>query len=160
MNSYTYKGFFRYTISSGGGGIGISVIAFKDPGTTFSMRLADVLNDQDISGALYSAVSMRGVYLLLPDLLKAKGETEWKGKFHDLRHLEQYAEKYGGSLSMSFSVEKYCNGKFISMYSLRDPAATVDSVDLVNQSHVWYTQLVLDLKSPTLLADGNRVAGS
>jgi hypothetical protein len=45
------------------------------------------------------------------------------------------------------------------MYSLRDPAATVDSVDLVNQSHVWYTQLILDLPSPTLLSDGNRVYG-
>ena len=158
--SYSYKGFFRYQISSGGGGIGISVIAFKDPGMTFDMELATVLNDQDISGSLYSAVRMGGVYLLLPDLLKDKGETEWKGKFHDLRHLEQYAAKYGGSLEMSFSVEKYCHGKLISMYSLRDPAATVRSVDLVNQSYVWYTQLILDLPSPTLLSDGNRVKGS
>jgi hypothetical protein len=159
--AYSYKGYFRYIISSGGGGIGIPVIAFNSPdgGGFLPWRLANILNDEDVSGALYSSVSFGGLYLLLPDLLNDPGESENHGKFHDLRHLEQYSEKYGGSLEMSFSVEKYSNGKFISMYSLRDSAATVRSVDLVNQSYVWYTELILRLPNPTLLADGNRVAG-
>jgi hypothetical protein len=155
--SYTYKGFFRYTISSGGGGIGISVISFNDPGTNWPKRLADILNEQDISGMLYSAVSYGAIYLLLPNILDDPGENENHGKFHDLRHLEQYSEKYGGSLDMSFSVEKYCNGKFISMYALRDKAATVRSVDLVNQSHVWYTALDLKLPNATLFSDSKKV---
>src|SRR5262245_23168628 len=158
--AYSYKGYFRYMISSGGGGIGIRVIAFNSPGGgLLPLRLANILNDQDVSGELYSAVSYGDLHLLLPDLLKEPGESEHRGKFHDLRHLEQYSEKYGGSLDMSFSVEKHSDGKLIWMYSLRDSAATVRSVDLVNQSHVWYTELILRLPKPTLLADGNRVAG-
>lgn len=158
--SFTYKGFFRYKISSGGGGIGISVVAFKAPGgEVFPWRLADVLNDDDISGALYRAVRVRSLYLVLPSFLRDPGETEHKGKFHDLRHLQLYGKNYKGSLDMSFSIEKHSDGKFISMYSLRDGAATVDSVDLINQSYVWYTSLTLDLPNPILLADGNRVAG-
>ncbi|MGH9948827.1 MAG: hypothetical protein ACRD6X_16765 [Pyrinomonadaceae bacterium] len=95
---------------------------------------------------------MGAPHLLLPDLLKAKGETEHKGKFHDLRYLQQY----GGTLSVSFAVEKYSEGKLIELQSLRDTAATVSSIDLVNQSHVWYTSLFLRLPSPKLHTDGQK----
>lgn len=156
---YSYKGFFRYLTSSGRGGIGISVVAFKDGGTNFPWYLAKVLNDQDISGSLYNAVQMGSIYLILPDLLRVRGENENRGKYADLKHLAQYGEKYGGSLSMSFSVEKHRDGKFISMYTLSDEAAKVRSVDLINTSYVWYTALDLRLPKPILLSDGNRIAG-
>ncbi len=150
--SYSYKGFFRYITQSGRGGIGISVIAFEAGASPWPVRLATVLNDSDVSGALYKASSMGALHLLLPDLLKAKGETEHKGKFHDLRYLQQY----GGTLSMSFAVEKYSGGKLIELQALRDTAATVKDIDLVNQSHVWYTSLFLRLPSPTLHTDGTK----
>ena len=155
--SYSYQGFFRYTVSSGGGGIGIPVVSFNDPGTNFPPRLANILNDQDVNGMLYSAVSYGAIFLLLPNILDDPGENENHGKFADLRHLAQYSEKYGGSIDMSFSVEKYCNGKFISMYALRDPAATVRSIDLLNQSYVWYTGLDLKLPNATLYSDSKKI---
>ena len=157
---YTYKGYFRYITSFGDGGIGISVVSFKPPdGPLTGWRLDNILNDQDITGALYSAASYGSVYLLLPDLLRIRGESENHGKFHDLRYLELYGERNKASISMSFSVEKYSNGKFVSMYALRDEQAVVRSIDLVNNSYVWNTALDLKLPNATLLADGNRVAG-
>lgn len=152
--AYSYKGFFRYTIDSGRGGIGIPVIAFADgSGRPFPWKLAKVLNDQDISGALYSAITMRALYLLLPNWMRE--ESESKGKFHDLSYLQQH----GGTLSISFAIEKYADGKLIELLALRDPAASVDSVDLVNQSYVWYTSLFLRIPTATLLKDGSRIYG-